>query len=146
MPSNTAYNPTHTNDFEKSKLAFDGQGVNVTVTAGQTANLDYTLTDDCLLTGVEVIIGNGNYGDTGNLQIVDSGGLIPPPYQAAYPNYPVLDQFGTNWNFAPTTDETFQIVYPAKIVTGMTIRLVYTSTGTNNVFVGINYMLHKCLV
>jgi hypothetical protein len=134
------YNPIHIDDFDKSKLTFDAQGVSATMTAGGAGNLDYTLTDDCLITGVELIVNNGNYGDTVSFQVIDPTGFT------GYPAGSVLDQFATNWNVAPIADTQFDIIYPAKIIAGLALRLVYTSTGTNNPFVAINYKLHKCLV
>lgn len=140
MPSGTTYNPPNVTSFVKSALNFDAQGVNTTITAGQTANLDCTLTDDCLLTGIELIVNNGNYGDTANLQVVDVSG--------AFTGHPgtILMQAATNWNLIPTSNTQFDLTYPAKILAGMTIRAVYTSTGSTNVFLAINYKLHKCLL
>jgi hypothetical protein len=140
MPSNTTYNPICIGDFQKSKLVYDGQGVFTTVTAGSTVNLDYTLTDDCLITGMELIVNNGNYGDTVLLQVLDPTGFT------GYPAGTVLDQYASNWNVAPTTNSQFDIVYPAKVIAGLTLRVVYASTGTGNVFVAANYKLHKVLV
>ena len=140
MPSNTLYNPVRTVDFDKTKLTFDGQGVSATITAGATSNLDYILTDDCLITGLELIVNDGNYGDTVSLRLVDTTGFT------GYPAGTVLDQFGTNWNIAPVSDTQFDIVYPAKIIAGLTLRVAYTSTGSNDVFLAVNYKLHKVLV
>jgi hypothetical protein len=137
---NSTYNPIHENDFEKNKLTFDAQGVSTTVTSGSITNLDYTLTDDCLITGVELIVNNGNYGDTLSFQVVDTTGFT------GYPVGTVLDQYATNWNVAPVTDTQLSVVYPAKIITGLTLRVVYTSTGSSNPFIALNYKLHKCLV
>lgn len=139
MPSNTTYNPTNTGDLEKSKLNFDGQGVTQTITAGQTQNVDLTLTNDCLITGAWLIINNGNFGDSCNFQVVDTTGIYAPAGT-------VLSQFITNWYLPTTIDDQFDIPYPAKIYSGLTIRLVYTSTGSTNVSVIINYKLHKVLV
>lgn len=137
---NSTYNPIHIDDFDKSKLTFDGQGTSGTLTATRTSTLDYTLTDDCLITGVELIINNGNYGDTLSLQVVDTTGFT------GYPAGTVLDQFASNWNVTPTSDSQFDIVYPAKLITGLSLRISYTSTGLINVFVAANYKLHKILV
>ena len=137
---NSTYNPIHENDFEKNKLTFDAQGVSTTVTSGSITNLDYTLTDDCLITGAELIVNNGNYGDTLSFHVVDTTGFT------GYPAGTVLDQYATNWNVAPVTDTQLSVVYPAKIITGLTLRVVYTSTGSSNPFIALNYKLHKCLV
>jgi hypothetical protein len=139
MPSNTTYNPPNINSFIKSALSFDAQGVSTTATANSASNLDYTLTDDCLITGMELIISNGNYGDTANFQIVDSTG--------AFSGTPgtVLNQFASNWNVPPTADLQFDMSYPAKILATMTLRIVYTSTGSVAPFIAVNYKLHKIL-
>jgi hypothetical protein len=142
MPSNTKYNPLHVDEFEKTKLNFNAHGVNTTVVLGTTANLDYTLTDDCLITGAELIVNGGNYGDTLNLQVVDlSGAFTGTPGT-------VVNQFATNWNAPPQCDTQFDTAYPAKIYAGLTLRLVYTSTGlgVTPVFLAVNWKLHKVLM
>jgi|ERR1035437_7156285 hypothetical protein len=133
MPSNTTYNPTNIGDFQKAKLLFDSHGILRTIPAGTSANLDYILTDDCLITGLELIINNGNYGDTTCLQIIDDTEMV-------------LNQFITNWNVPPIANSQFDIEYPAKIIAGLTIRMIYTSTGSSDVFLAINYKLHKILL
>jgi hypothetical protein len=141
MPSNTTYNPTNIRDFEKTKLNFDAQGVKGTLTPNTTTTLDYLLTDDCLMTGLEVIVHNGNFGDTANLQAVDTTGIT------GYPAGTVLQQFATNWNIASDADIQIDMAYPAKIIAGLTLRVVYTSTSLlTPPFVAINYKLHKILV
>jgi hypothetical protein len=140
MPSNTGYNPLHIDDFEKDKLNYNGQGISVTITAGQTQNLDYTLTDDCLITGAWIISNAGNYGDYVHFQVVDPSGTF-----TGTPGT-VLNQFATMLYFPAQADTQIDIVYPAKILAGMTLRVVYTSTGDTNVFLAVNYKLHKVLV
>ena len=141
MPSNTGYNPVSSQDFEKSKLQFNGQGVKATVTAGQVVNIDYTLTDDCLITGAWFVTdSNAAFGDSASFQVVDTTGIT------GYPAGTVLNQFVTNWYMYPNSSEQFEVPYPAKLMAGLTVRLVYTSTGTNNVFVAINFALHKVMV
>lgn len=140
MPSGTTYRPIKTADFEATKLNFNAQGVATTITLGTTCNLDYTLTDDCLITGAWLLSSSGNLGDTANFQVVDTSG--------AFTGVPgtVLNQFITNWYCPATADVQFDMVYAAKVYAGLTLRLVYTSTGTSNVWVAVNYKLHKVLV
>jgi hypothetical protein len=139
MPTGTTYNPPNIDAFIKTALNFDAQGVSTTATAGSVTNLDYELTDDCLVTGMELIVNGGNYGDTANLQIIDTTG-----YFSGTPGK-ILNQFATNWHVAPIADTQFDMAYPAKILATMTLRVAYTSTGTTNPFVAINYKLHKVL-
>ena len=139
MPSNTTYNPPSVDSFVKTALLFNAQGVSATVTAGSTQNIDLTLTDDSLLTGVNVISGNGNFGDYVNLEVIDTSG--------AFTGVPgtLINQFVTNWYLAPEAQDEFKLSYPAKLLTGMTIRIIYVSTGTVNPFLATNYELHKIL-
>ena len=140
MPLGTTYTPTRASDFESSKLSFNAQGVFVLATAGDITNLDYTPTDDCLVTGCWLIVNDAAYGDTASFQVVDTSG--------AFTGTPgtVLNQFITNWYMAPKVDTQIDMIYPAKIFGGMTLRLVYKSVGTVSPFVATNYKLHKVLI
>jgi len=141
MPSGTTFNPSNIGQFEKSKLNFNALGVSGTLTAHTTSNLDLLMSDDCLITGAWLVVNGGNYGDYACLQVVDVSGAF-----SGTPNT-VLNQFMTNWYLPPSTDTQFDLVYPAKIYAGLTIRVVYTSTGLiTPPFVAVNYKLHKVLV
>lgn len=129
MPSNTIYNPQTVGEFEKSKLNFNGQKVSGICSAGETANLDLTLTDDCLMTGASVTLINRLPSDNIKLQIV-------------HPTAGVLFQY-IDW-YAKDFDK--EIPYPAKIPAGLILRLVYVSTGAQGVEIYLNYSLHKVLV
>lgn len=140
MASGTTFNPNKTSDFERAKLTFNAHGVSTTITAGTTTNIDLSMTDDCLLTGAGLITNNGNYGDTINFQIVDgTGGFTGTPGT-------IMLQAITNWFTVPTTDVQLDMVYPAKVYTGLILRIIYTSTGSSDVFVAINFKLHKVLI
>lgn len=140
MPSFTTYKPIKVSDFEANKLNYDAKGVSTTVTGGTTHNLDLTLTDDCLITGAWMITSDGYLGDTASFQVIDTTGMT------GYPAGTVLSQFITNWYLPTAADAQFELAYPAKVYAGLTLRLVYNSTGTSNVFLAINYKLHKILI
>lgn len=139
MPSGTKFRPTTYLDFSSDYLRFNSQGVSTTGIAGTTFNLDLAFTDDHLISGAWFIVSNGNQGDTCDFQIIDTTGAFTGTAGT------VLNQFITNWLVPPTVDEQLDIIYPAKILAGMSLRLVYTSTGTSNPFVALNYKLHKVL-
>lgn len=142
MASNTKYNPQHVNDFEKSKLSIDAQGVTAAVANGTTSNMDLTLTDDCLLTGVVFFTNASGYGDYVQLQVVDASG--------AFTGTPgtVLLQPATNWYVSPGSYLSMDADYPAKIYAGLTLRVVYTNVaiGLGSTQIFMNYKLHKCLI
>jgi hypothetical protein len=135
MASNTSYNPTNINNFEKEKLNKDAKGVAATIPAGTSASLDLTLTNDSLIAGGTVFLAKGaNPGDKVDFQIV-------------HPLAGVISQFISDWYVNP--DSTLQAVptanYPAKIPAGLIMRIVYHSTGTSDVWIVVNYNLEKVL-
>ena len=140
MPSNTTYNPISINEFDKTKLNFDAQGVSATVTAGTTQNIDFELTDDCLMTGAWVLSSGGTWGDSVSFQVIDTTG--------AFSGTPgtVLNQFITNWYLSGAVDTQFDMAYPAKIYATLTLRVIYKSTGTSDPNFIVNYKLHKTLL
>lgn len=139
MPSGTTYNPTHVNEFEKSKLFGNGLKVQGLAAAGTTTDFDLDLTDDNMFTGVWFIVRNGNLGDSAVLQVIDHAGVTGHGPDV------LLGQF-VDWGVPDTCDEQLDFVYPAKLLAGFRLRLVYTSTGAVQPFVICNYKLHKVLV
>jgi hypothetical protein len=135
MPSNTTYDPNNTSYFDKTKLNKDAKGIAETVTAGQTKNIDFALTDDSLLAGGTVLLVKGAaQGDKIDFQVV-------------HPVAGVLLTFVKDWYVNP--DSTKQDVptapYPAKLFAGLILRLVYYSVGETDVWVAINYNKEKVL-
>lgn len=140
MPSGTTFNPLHNDEFNKNALKFDAQGVSTNPTAGTSTNLDLMMTDDCLLNGIELIISGATLGDYVALQVVDTTGAFSGVAGT------IMIQPATNWYVSQTSDTQFDIVYPAKIYAGLTLRAVYTSTGLTSPFLAVNYKLHKVLI
>lgn len=146
---NSTYNPVKVSDFEKTKMQFNAQGINASISTATVTNIDLDLTDDHMITGAWFIVNGANLGDSVDFQVIDitgniihamSGGLIP-----VTPGY-ILNQFISNWFMNVSTDTQFDMIYPAKILAGMALRVVYTSVGSSSVFVAINYKLHEILV
>lgn len=135
MPTNTLFDPKNLNEFEKSKLNKDAKGVSVTIPAGTTTNLDMTLAHDYLTTGGSCIVIGAAQGDTVDFQVI-------------HPVYGVVNQFITNWFINPTTSyqEIPTSFYPAKLPTGLILRVVYHSVGLANVWIAVNYDLEKVLI
>lgn len=149
---NSTYVPKRFEDLNSDTCMLNSQGLTHTATAGVSTNLDYKLLDDHILTGLELLANSSNFGDTTTLQVVDKDLMLQGIYGAGittmYPAYPVLRQFGTNINLPSDTQLKInkQGVYPARIITGLYLRLIYNSTGSTDVSVAVNYVLHKLLV
>lgn len=135
MPSSTTFDPPNTNYFDKTKLNKTAQGVKITATAGTTTHLDYTLTDDVLMAGGNAFMAKGAaWGDK-------------VAFQVLHPIAGLLLEFISDWYVNP--DSTQQTVptsnYPAKLVAGLILRVVYTSVGASNVEIAVNYNFEKVL-
>ena len=121
-------------------LKFRGTGVSGTATKNTTTSIDYKLTENRFVNGVQFILKNHVFGDSAQFQVVDVDNIL------GYGAGTVLDEFGTSWYFAEDvqTQGPFIIPYPALVNSGLYIRIVYNSTGTvNDVDVRLNLFLHK---
>lgn len=141
MATNTNYNPPNTNNFEKSKLNKYAIGFSFTIQPNELTTFDYQVTDDILMTGGGSFYVKGGFqGDYVDLQVIapdGQGGWI------------VVSQFVTSWFINP--DNISQAVpkamYPAKLVAGLRIRIIYHSVGGSQpVWCAINFDFEKVLV
>jgi hypothetical protein len=133
MPTNTTYSPGKLSDFEASKLNYNGQSASANVPAGQSADIDITMTDDHLLTGGWLMISGGDPGNSCTFQVV-------------HPIAGVVNQFITSWKMPAECFTPIMVPYPAKIYAGLTLRLVFVNSGATDCIVAINYDLHKVLI
>jgi hypothetical protein len=120
-------------------LRFRGTGVSTTISYGTTDNLDYKLTEDRFINGVNIILKDHTFDDTVCFQIVDVDDVL------GYGAGVVLDEFGTNWGVCEDQQNQGQILisYPALVYTGLYVRIRYTSTGLVDVKLKANLFLHK---
>lgn len=104
-----------------------------------TTYIDYKLTQDRYINGLDIILQNHSIDDTMDLQIIDVDNIL------GYGANTVLNEFATDWNVAADRQGQgqFSVSYSAKVLTNLYLRLVYVSTGQSNVKVKINYFLHK---
>lgn len=127
------YSPDTWGEVQASKIQTAAVGVSGTATANTTTNIDFALTDDSLIRGIEIGVVNSNPGDTMTLQVIVGGSVVATPV--------------TSWN-APVMSNTirYESVAPQKIPGTATLRLRYTSTSLlTSPTVAINYLLLKVL-
>ena len=121
-------------------MRFRGTGVSATCTKTTTTNVDYQITENRYINGLEFIVKDHVHGDSAHFQVVDVDNLL------GYGAGTILDQFGTSWYLAEDVSRQgpYILPYPALINAGFYLRVAYTSVGTvNNVDLKINYFLHK---
>lgn len=122
-------------EFNSTNVVLDAQGTSAAIPIGSTGNVDLTLADDCFLTGIEVVSDGGAFGDALSLQVLAGA--------------TVLGTFASGWVVGMDgLQVSHDSSYPAKILAGMTIRVIYQSKaiGIGNVNVAANYILHKALI
>lgn len=136
MPTNTTYNPTNTNDFDKTKLNFSGKSITFDCRPGETAYSDLQLTDDSLMTGGILLVKGGEINDQVYLQI-------------AHPTLGVVNEFVSGFRIIEDQIKQFelQLNYPAKIFAGLSIRCKYVACSTmeSTRSIALNLILHKVL-
>ena len=137
MATGTTFRPRHENDFNSDAMQMNILSTQGLVNPSESKNIDLTLTDDCLLQGVEkLLVYNGDKNDVINLQVV-------------HPIYGVINQFCTNFfiDSAKTDQLLSRPSYVAKLPAGLTIRVQYiASAALGQRDVKVNWLLHKVLV
>lgn len=119
---------------------FRGKGISGTATKTASTNIDHKITEERYINGINVILKDQSFGDSLKFQIVDVDNIV------GYGAGVVLDEFGTDWYVSDDTQTQGQIIlpYPAKVISGLWIRIIYKSIGTtNDVSVLCNLFLHK---
>jgi len=127
--------------FSSTNVNSAVEGVFSTATANASTNIDLYISDDCFLIGGSLLTNQAAFGDYAKFQVVDVDNTLGLGANL------VLGEYIKSWYMRSDVqlqlNET--VVYPAKIKAGLYLRVVYVSTGQNNVSVAINYRLHKAL-
>lgn len=140
---NSSLQLTNTVDMSSKVVNFNGQGVKGVVDANTTASIDLKMLDDNFITGGMLSVKDAAFGDTVTLQVIDKDNIL------GYGANVVLRQFITNWYIMSDTQLqlNLDLSYPAKVLSGLYLRAVYTSTSESvSPVVVINYYLHKALL
>lgn len=116
------------------------KGYSSAATLGATTNHNFAVgAEDRYMNGLVILLKDHVFGDTMALQVVDVDNLL------GFGAGAMLNEFGTSWNVAGDQQNQGLISFPynAKINAGLYLRVVYTSTGTVEVKVRVNFLLHK---
>jgi hypothetical protein len=138
---NSTLKITQLEQFSSINVNGNNQGVIATATAGTTTNIDLKLVDDCFITGGVLRTNAATFGDHATFQVIDIDNIL------GYGANTILGQYNTNWYMC--SDRQTQVdensPYPAKILANLYLRVKYTSIGSTDVIVCLNYRLHKAL-
>jgi hypothetical protein len=120
-------------NFDADTVESRGQGVSGSAPAGQTTNIDLTLADFRLFTGLAFQAHNAQIGDVAHLEVV-------------HPTAGTLLRFYDSWQVNPeqACQGIFQYPYTARLVAGLILRVVYVATNEGVArHVAANYFLHR---
>ena len=128
-------------DMDADRVKFRGVGLNFTATAGVTTSYDYKVTESRLISGTCLMVRNQAWADSVRFQVVDVDNIL------GYGAGVVLDEFATNWHIITDTENQGNVLLPysAEIIANLYLRLIYNSTGAQNVDVKCNLWAHKYL-
>lgn len=125
------------------QFAFAGEGFTSSAPRnGSTTNLDYKITAERYINGIQILCSNTGAGDKAAFQIVDKDNIF-----GAGANY-VLQEFATNWQIADSNQDQgiLQLPFRGKIPANCYVRIKYTAVNNvlgGNVTVAINLFLHR---
>jgi hypothetical protein len=115
---------------------FRGVSFGCTVAQNETKHCDYHLTEERWINGGRLIVPNKGPSDKVSFQVIDKDNVM------GFGNNVVLDQFITDFYIPQTGDLTVNLAYPARILAGLYLRLIYTSTHESGADVKCNLYLH----
>lgn len=131
---------------------FRGSSFTGTVAGNTTQSVDVQISQERWINGGLLIVDNIGTNDQGTFQVVDkdylyAGVLYPSdfngiPWSTAQPNGVILDEF-INGYYVPLDKKLeINLAYPARILSGLYIRLIYTSTHEDGCTLKCNMYLH----
>jgi len=138
----STFAPTHFDQLSSLDVNLDFKGWQFTVPKTTVKNCDIRIADDSLIEVGRVIASNIAQGDFVSCQVVDVDNILGLGAGI------MLKQFVTEWYLAPGERVAwdFSSSYPAKLFTGLYVRVIYTSVGTvDDVWLAVNLKLHKIL-
>lgn len=135
-------------DYNVKATGYRGTAAKATGDGSTDTDVDFAIgAEDRYINGLHLLLKNHTWDDRIlYLRIVDKDGLIPSPARAAFPGYPTLNEFGTNWNVDDTEQDqgANSFSYIARLPAGMYIRIGYRATGVvADVDIRPNFLLHK---
>jgi len=120
-------------NFDSDSAESRGQGILGTLPAGQSTNLDLTLSQYRLFSGLAFHVHGAEFGDTVHLEV-------------CYPNGVTIQRFFDSWVVDHETpfQGVFQYPYTARLPAGLILRVVYNAVSSGGSRqLGVNYFLHR---
>lgn len=130
---------------------FRGSSFKDSVPSNSTKAIDFQIVEERWINGGQLIIDNIGSEDRASFQVVDKdylyAGILYPAnfngieWSVAQPNGVVLDEFIKEYYIPEDKKLEISLAYPARVLAGLYIRLIYTST-SDGCNVKCNLYLH----
>lgn len=119
-----------------TSYTFLGDAVSGTAAYGTTTDIDFKITGNYMIFGVELIYTGAADGDYAAFQIVDKDNVM------GYGAGTVLNEWVKKW-YVPSAETRWKTTseMATKLPPGLYARLKYTSIGTTDVTIKINYSM-----
>jgi hypothetical protein len=118
-------------------MRFRGTSFIDTVAADSTKSIDYQITEERYINGGKLIVKNMGDDDKITFQVVDKDNVL------GFGAGVVLDEFIKDFYLPLNESLNVQLDYPARIMAGLYLRLIYTNTNTTETAtVKCNLYLH----
>jgi len=135
-----------TNPFATPDFDYAGDAVYDVCPAGQATNLDYKLGEDLYIDGGVIVIEGSVMGDWVEAVVLDRDGTLPAPYTGATLKVYIKKRYVPASPVGGSTPiMAIKTPYAGKILKDLVLRVVYHSTGSLDVKVGVNLDLHRQL-
>jgi hypothetical protein len=130
--------PVRVKAFSDSEgMRFRGASFIDTVAADSTKSIDYKITEERYINGGKLIVKNMGDDDRITFQVVDKDNIF------GFGAGVVLDEFIKDFYLPLNESLNVQLEYPARIMAGLYLRLIYTNTNTTETAtVKCNLYLH----
>lgn len=154
QPKDTSGRPIVTGSpfSDTGGFRFRGASFKDTVLANTTKSIDYQVTQERWINGGQLILSQIGSEDRASFQVVDKdylyAGILYPAdfngiaWSTAQPDGVVLDEFIKDYYIPTDMKLEIALAYPARILAGLYIRLIYTSTSGSDCLIKCNLYLH----
>lgn len=134
----TIYNIRKSEELSPLNSVFRLQGFSGVATGSTTTDIDFMFPEERWLTGGQIVVNAGHWGDTATIQVVDKDNVM------GYGANLVLREFVKD--FIISTDSNSQISinvsYVSLIPAGIYIRIKYTNSNAADCSIGCNLFTH----
>jgi hypothetical protein len=117
-------------------MRFRGHSFSGEITANSTESIDYKIVEERFINGGKLMVSSVGIEDQISFQVVDKDNVLGLGANI------LLDEFIKDFYLPQNESLEVQLDYPARIIAGLYLRLIYKNTNDQNIKVRCNLYLH----